>query len=55
MVIYAGRTCLLLFASVLRRAIVRFLEEDLLHLSVLQVVQFPYGIFSPHYQVHDHR
>lgn len=53
--IYAGKTCLLFFASVLCRAIVRLLEEDLLHLSVLQVVQFPYSIFRPHYQVHHHR
>lgn len=47
-------TYLLLLSALCSRAIVRFLEEYLLHFAVLQVVQLSHSIFSARNQIHHH-
>lgn len=37
------------------RAVVGLMEQDLLHLAVLQVVQLPHGILGPQDEVHQDR
>lgn len=44
---------LLLLLGLSHGTVMFLLVEDLLHLAVLQVVQFPHGIFRPLDQIHE--